>query len=41
MKPFDCFSNPYTLNVAFSKLWSMQLNSLERLFKTAPVLQPS
>ena len=30
MKFIDCFPNPYALSLAFSKLWSMLSNALER-----------
>ena len=41
MKFIDCFSNPYVLSLAISKLGSMQSNALERSVKTAPVSPPS
>ena len=35
-----CFSNPYALSLAISKLRSMQSNALEMSVKTAPVSPP-
>ena len=40
MKFIDCFSDPYALSLATSKLWSMQSNALERSVKRAPVSPP-